>query len=45
MQPNVHGSTVYNTQGMEATQMSTDRGMDEEDAESVYVCIYTHTHT
>ena len=31
MHPNVHYSTIYNRQDMEATEMSTDRGMDKED--------------
>ena len=31
MHPNVCGSTVYNRQDMETTQMSTDRWMDKED--------------
>ena len=30
MHPNVHCSTIYNSQDMEATQMSTDRGMDKD---------------
>ena len=29
---------IYNSQDMEATKVSTDRGMDKED-------IYTHTYT
>ena len=36
MHPNVHCSTIYNSQDMEATKMSIDRGMDKEDV----VCIY-----
>ena len=28
--PNIHCSTIYNSQGMEATYMSIDRWMDEE---------------
>ena len=31
MHPNVHYSTVYNSQVMEATEMSIYRGMDKED--------------
>ena len=31
MRPNVHRSTVYDTQDMEATQMSINRGTDKED--------------
>ena len=30
MHPNVHGSTVYNSQDMETTQVFTDRWMDKE---------------
>ena len=30
MYPNVHRSTIYNSQDMEATQMSIKRGMDKE---------------
>ena len=29
MHPNVHNSTVYNSQVMEATYMSINRGMDK----------------
>ena len=29
--PNVHCSTIYNSQDMETTKMSTDRRMDKED--------------
>ena len=31
MYPNVHCSTICNSQDMEATYMSTDRGVDKED--------------
>ena len=40
MQPNVHCSTVYNAQDMEATYMSIDRGMDKKDV----VCVYIYTY-
>ena len=30
--PDVHCSTIYNSQDMEATKMSINRGMDKEDA-------------
>ena len=30
MHPDVHCSSIYNSQDMEATQMSIDRGMDKE---------------
>ena len=33
---NVHSSTVYNSQDMEATCMSTDRGMDKDNAVQIY---------
>ena len=33
MFPRVHNSTIYNSQDMEATQMSINRGIDEEDVE------------
>ena len=36
MHPNVHCSTVYNSQDMEATQTSTDRGMDKDDVVHIY---------
>ena len=36
MHPNVHCSTIYNSQDMEATLMSTDRGMDKEDVVYIY---------
>ena len=31
MYPNVHYSTVYNSQDMETAQMPIDRGLDKED--------------
>ena len=40
--PNVHSSTVYNSQDMEATKVSIDRGMDKEDV--VYICVYIYTY-
>ena len=33
---NAHSSTVYNSQDMEATWMSTDRGMHEDDVAHIY---------
>ena len=36
MHSNVHGSTIYNSQDMEATYMSTDRVMDKEDVVHTY---------
>ena len=37
MHPNVHRSTIYNSQDVETTEMSIDRGMDKE------AVVYTHT--
>ena len=37
MHPNVYCSPIYNSQDMEATKLSTNRGMDKED---VCLCIY-----
>ena len=37
MHPNVHCSTIYNSQDMEATWMSINRWMDKEDVEYTYV--------
>ena len=36
MHPTVHCSTIYNSQDMEATYMSIDRGMDKEDMVHIY---------
>ena len=36
MHPNVHCSTIYNSQGMETTNTSTDRGMGKEDVVHIY---------
>ena len=36
MHPNVHSSSIYNSQDMEATEMSTNRGMDKEDVVHIY---------
>ena len=36
MHPNVHNSTVYNSQDMEANSMSINRGMDKEDVVHIY---------
>ena len=43
MHPNVHRSTVYNSQDVEANWTSTDRGVDKEDA--IHTHTHTHTHT
>ena len=31
MHPNVHSSTTYNSQDMETTEVSINRGLDKED--------------
>ena len=36
----VHSSVIYNSQGMEATQMSINGGMNREDTMCVYKCIW-----
>ena len=36
MHPNVHCSTIHNSQDMEATEMSHDRGTDKEDVVHIY---------
>ena len=36
MHPNVHSSTIYNSQDMEATKVSIDRWMDKEDGVHIY---------
>ena len=40
MHPNVHCNTVYNNQDIEATQISTDGGMDKKDAVYKYIYVY-----
>ena len=37
--PNVHSSSVYNSQDMKATEMSIDRWMDKEDVVCVCMCV------
>ena len=39
MHPNVHCSTVYNSQDMEATYMSINRGMDKADGVHIHTGI------
>jgi len=34
--PCIHSSTIFNTQDMEATQISSDRGVNKEDAVHIY---------
>ena len=41
MHPNVHSSSINNSQSMERAQMSIDGWVDKEDL----VCTHTHTHT
>ena len=36
MDPNIHSSTIYNIQDMEAVKMSINRGMDKEDVVHIY---------
>ena len=46
----VHSSTVYNSQDMEATHVSINTLLDKEDMEYIYptlyiyACVHTHTH-
>ena len=42
MPPNVQCSTIYNDQDMEATQMSTDRGMNKENVVHIYNVILSN---
>ena len=41
MHPDVHSSTVYHSQDIEATLKSINRGMDK-DVVCVYVCMCVH---
>ena len=36
MHPYAHGSTIHNSQDMEATEMPTDRGMDKAAVAQIY---------
>ena len=36
MYPSVHSSTIYNNQGMEVTEVSTDRWMDKENVVHIH---------
>ena len=36
MHPYVHSSTIHNSQDMETTYMSINRGMDKEDVVQIY---------
>ena len=40
MNPSVHCSTIYNSQDVEATKMSTSRGMGKEDLVQIYTMEY-----
>ena len=40
MHPNVHSNTIYNSQDMEATQVSINRGMDKEGVVCTYIMEY-----
>ena len=42
--PYVYWSTIYNSQTMEAVQVSINRWMDKEDMICVYVCMYLCVH-
>ena len=44
MHPNTYWSNIYNIQDMEATQMSTSRGMDK-DVVCVYMCMYIYIYS
>ena len=41
MHLNVHSNSIYNSEELEATQVTINRGMDKEDV----IYIYTHTYT
>jgi len=43
MHPSVHCSTIYNSQDMEATKTSINRGVDKEDVVHVYTMEYYPT--
>ena len=43
MYPSVPTSTVYNSQDMKTTKMTTGRQMNKEDVEYIY--IYTHIYS
>ena len=36
MNPNVHGRAIYKRQGMEATEVSTNRWMDKDDVAQIH---------
>ena len=39
MHPNLHSSTIYNSQDMEATQMSINRQLEGMVYRCVYICV------
>ena len=43
MHPSVHSCTIYNSQDMEATQVSINRGLDKEDVIIVYTVEYCYS--
>ena len=42
MYSNVHRCTIYNSQDMEATQVSLNREMDKEYVIYIYICVYIY---
>ena len=42
MYPSVPTSTVYNSQDMKTTKMTTGRQMNKEDVEYIYIYIHTY---
>ena len=45
MHPYISCSIIYNSQDMAATQVSTDRWMDEKDVMPAHTCMSAHAHT
>ena len=43
MHPGVHSCTIYNSQDMEATQVSINRGLDKEDVIIAYTMEYCYS--
>ena len=44
MHPNLHSSTIYNSQDMEATQMSINRQLEGMVYECVYICVNVYMY-
>ena len=42
MYPNIHSSTIYNNQDMEAAQVPIKRWIDKKDVGYVCVCVYVY---